>query len=63
MCYYLTRAIIQISRELVRIRYIKKGELGHVDLWGLYPIKGWDNTRWMVFSTDDATRAMKTLRK
>ena len=57
-----TRAIIRVPRDPARIRYDKKGQLVHVDIWGPYPVAGWDGTKWMVFSTDDATRATKTLR-
>ena len=57
-----TRAIVRMPRDPARIRYDEKGQLVHVDIWGPYPVVGWDGTRWMVFSTDDATRATKTLR-
>ena len=57
-----TRAIVRMPRDPAKIRYDEKGQLVHVDIWGPYPVKGWDGTRWMIFSTDDATRATKTLR-
>ena len=57
-----TRAIVRIPRDPARVRYDEKGQLLHVDIWGPYPVVGWDGTRWMVFSTDDATRTTKTLR-
>ena len=57
-----TRAIVRIPRDPAKVRYEKKGELVHVDIWGPYSVLGWDKTRWMCFVTDDATRRTKTLR-
>jgi hypothetical protein len=57
-----TRAIVRIPREPARTRYHEKGELVHVDIWGPYPVKGWDGTRWCLFVTDDATRSTQMLR-
>ena len=57
-----TKAIVRLPRDPAKIRYKDKGQLVHVDIWGPYSVIGWDNTRWMLFSTDDATRATKTIR-
>ena len=58
----ITRAIVRIPRDPARVRHNEKGKLVHVDIWGPYPVIGWDGTRWMCFITDDATRATKTFR-
>ena len=57
-----TKAIVRIPKDPARVRHQEKGELVHVDIWGPYPVIGWDKTRWMCFITDDATRTTKTLR-
>lgn len=57
-----TKSIVRIPRDPARVRYETKGELVHVDIWGPYSIIGWDGSRYMLFATDDATRATKTLR-
>ena len=57
-----TKAIVRIPRDPAKIRYETKGELVHADIWGPYSVKGWDDTRWMIFATDDFTRRTKTAR-
>ena len=57
-----TRAIVRVPRDPAKVRYDTKGQLVHVDIWGPYPVTAYDGTKWMIFSTDDATRATKTLR-
>lgn len=51
-----TRAIVKIPRSPARRRYKKAGELMHIDTWGPYPVAGFDNTKLLLFVTDDATR-------
>ena len=57
-----TRAIVRVPKDPARIRHQEKGRLVYVDIWGPYPVLGWDRTRWMCFITDDAIRTTKTLR-
>ena len=57
-----TRAIVRIPKDPARVRHQEKGKLVHVNIWGPYPVIGWDKTRWMCFITDDATRTTKVLR-
>lgn len=55
-----TKAIVRLPRDPARLRHNGKGKLVHLDIWGPYPVIGWDGTKWMCFITNDATRATKT---
>lgn len=56
-----TAAVVRIPKDPARRRYKKRGQLVHVDMWGPYPIPGWDGTTCVVIATDDATRKTSSL--
>ncbi|PIA89589.1 Retrovirus-related Pol polyprotein from transposon TNT 1-94 [Cercospora beticola] len=51
-----TRAIVKVPREPATRRFKKPGELLHIDTWGLYPIAGYNGTKYLLLITDDSTR-------
>lgn len=52
----VTKAVNRIPREPARRRAENAGELVHVDSWGPYPIRGYDNSRYALFMIDDKER-------
>ncbi|SMY19984.1 unnamed protein product [Zymoseptoria tritici ST99CH_1A5] len=51
-----TRAIVRIPRDPARSLSTRILYRIHVDIWGPYPVSGWDRTRFFLFITDDFTR-------
>ena len=52
----ITRALVQIPRDPAKRHAQVPGQMVHVDVWGPYPIEGFDGTRYFLFVTDDCTR-------
>jgi GAG-pre-integrase domain len=52
----VTRALVKIPRDPAKRRAQEPGQMVHVDVWGLYPIEGFDGTKYFLFITDDCTR-------
>jgi gag-polypeptide of LTR copia-type/GAG-pre-integrase domain len=52
----VTRALVKIPRDPAKRRAQEPGQMAHVDVWGLYPIEGFDGTKYFLFITDDYTR-------
>lgn len=51
-----TRALVKIPRDPATRHSQQPGWMVHVDVWGPYPIEGFDGTRYFLFITDDCTR-------
>jgi hypothetical protein len=51
-----SRAIYRIPRDPARRHYTRLGDMLIIDLWGPYPIPGLHGERYVLFTTDDATR-------
>jgi hypothetical protein len=51
-----TRALVKIPRDPSTRHAQQPGWMIHVDVWGPYPIEGFDGTRYFLFITDDCTR-------
>jgi hypothetical protein len=51
-----TRALVKIPRDPATRHAQQPGWMVHVDVWGPYPIEGFDGTRYFLFITDDCTR-------
>lgn len=51
-----TRALVKILRDPAKRHAQAPGSMVHVDVWGPYPIEGFDGTRYFLFITDDCTR-------
>ena len=58
----IIKAIVRMLKDSARVRYEKKKQLVHANIWDSYSMINWDGTRWMCFVTDDATRIIKTFR-
>jgi GAG-pre-integrase domain len=54
--YAITRALVRIPRDLAKRKSNELGELIHVDVWGPYPVEGYDATKLFLLMTDDYTR-------
>ena len=52
----ITRALVKISRDLAKRHARELGQMVHIDVQGLYPIEGFDSTKYFLFITDDYTR-------
>lgn len=52
----VTRALVKIPRDPAKRHAQEPGQMVHVDVWGPYPIEGFDGTRYFLFITDDCTR-------
>ena len=52
----MTRAIAQPSKEPATRRHQNPGDLVFIDIWGPYPITGWNQEKYACTLTDDATR-------
>jgi hypothetical protein len=52
----ITRALIKIPRDPAKRHAQDPGQMVHVDVWGPYPIEGFDGTKYFLFITDDCTR-------
>ncbi|KFZ24291.1 hypothetical protein V502_01231 [Pseudogymnoascus sp. VKM F-4520 (FW-2644)] len=52
----VTRALVKIPRDPAKRRTQEPGQMVHVDVWGPYPIEGFDGTKYFLFITDDCTR-------
>ena len=52
----VTRALVEIPRDPAKRHARSPGQMVHVDVWGPYPIKGFDDTKYFLFITDDCTR-------
>jgi hypothetical protein len=51
-----TRALVKIPRDPATRHAQQPGWMVHMDVWGPYPIEGFDGTRYFLFITDDCTR-------
>ncbi|KAI3129614.1 hypothetical protein CBS147330_5244 [Penicillium roqueforti] len=51
-----TRALVRIPRDPATRHAQQPGAMVHMDVWGPYPIEGFDGTRYFLFITDDCTR-------
>jgi hypothetical protein len=51
-----TRALVRIPRDPASRQSEEVGDLVHVDLWGPYPIEGYDGTTLFLLMTDDNSR-------
>jgi hypothetical protein len=51
-----SRALVRVPREPAKRRATEAGEKMHADTWGPYPIKGYDDTSFFLFITDEKTR-------
>lgn len=51
-----TRALVKIPRDPARRKFASPGSLLHCDIWGPYPIRGINDTKYFFFVVDDATR-------
>jgi hypothetical protein len=51
-----TRALVRIPRDPAKRKSTELGDLIHVDVWGPYPIEGYDATKLFLLMTDDYTR-------
>src|SRR5207244_10292640 len=58
----VTRALVKIPRDPAKRRAQEPGQMVHVDVWGPYPIEGFDGTKYFLFITDDCTRYTWTAR-
>lgn len=52
----ITRALVKIPRDPAKRHAQQPGQMVHVDVWGPYPIEGFDGTKYFLFITDDCTR-------
>jgi len=52
----VTRAVVKIPRDPAKRHAQEPGQMVHVDVWGPYPIAGFDGTKYFLFITDDCTR-------
>ena len=52
----VTRALVKIPRDPAKRHAQEPGQMVHVDVWGPYPIEGFDGTKYFLFITDDCTR-------
>ena len=52
----VTRALVKIPRDPAKRHAQQPGQMVHVDVWGPYPISGFDGTKYFLFITDDCTR-------
>lgn len=52
-----TRALVKIPRDPAKRHAQEPGWMLHVDVWGPYPIEGFDGTRYFLFITDDTWSA------
>lgn len=52
----VTRALVKVPRDPAKRHAQEPGQTVHVDVWGPYPIEGFDGTRYFLFITDDCTR-------
>jgi hypothetical protein len=57
-----TRALVKIPRDPATRHAQEPGWMVHADVWGPYPIEGFDGTRYFLFITDDYTRYTWTAR-
>jgi hypothetical protein len=51
-----TRALVRIPRDPANRHSNEIGDLMHVDVWGPYPIEGYDGTTLFLLMTDDHSR-------
>ena len=51
-----TRALVKIPRDPAKRQSNAVGDLIHVDIWGPYPIEGYDGTTSFLLMTDDNSR-------
>ena len=51
-----TRTLVRIPRDPATRQSNAAGDLIHVDIWGDYPIEGFDGTKYFLLMTDDFTR-------
>jgi hypothetical protein len=51
-----TRALVKIPRDPAKRYSEEVGDLMHVDLWGPYPVEGYDGTKYFLLMTDDNAR-------
>lgn len=56
LVYTVTRALVKIPRGPAKRYAQEPGQIVYVDVWGLYPIEGFDGTKYFFFITDDCTR-------
>jgi hypothetical protein len=52
----ITKALVKIPRDPAKRHAQEPGQMVHVDVWGPYPIEGFDGTKYFLFITDDCTR-------
>ena len=52
----VTRALVKIPRDPAKRHAQQPGQMVHVDVWGPYPMSGFDGTKYFLFITDDCTR-------
>ena len=52
----VTRALVKIPRDPAKRHAQQPGQMVHVDVWGPYPMPGFDGTKYFLFITDDCTR-------
>jgi hypothetical protein len=52
----VTRALVKIPRDPAKRHAQEPGQMVHVDVWGPYPIEGFNGTKYFLFITDDCTR-------
>ena len=58
----VTRALVKIPRDPAKRHAQGPGQMVHADVWGPYPIEGFDGTKYFLFITDDCTRYTWTAR-
>ena len=52
----VTRALVKTPRDPAKRHAQEPGQMVHIDVWGPYPVEGFDGTRYFLFITDDCTR-------
>lgn len=52
----VTRSLVKIPRDPAKRHAQQPGQMVHVDVWGPYPVAGFDSTKFFLFITDDCTR-------
>ena len=51
-----TKSMVKIPRDPASRRFNESDQLIHVNIWGPYPVTGWEKTKYFLIFVDDATR-------
>ena len=58
----VTWALVETPHDPAIRQTQEPGQKVHIDVWGPYPIEGFDGTTYFLFITDDCTRYTRSAR-